>query len=140
MRIRLFMLLTFVMLTMVGCGTDDPWSSMVNKEFSNMDNWAGSGFYFYESDNERYCTYMIYGSGLPVIGNITSKIEHDGDQMWIQLPVDEALMYFEIDAPNTQDTIGVELTYENEKIIVNGMEFDFMEGLNNHEYVDGENQ
>jgi len=50
------------------------WESIVNQEFSNYDIFAGSGLYFYEDESLKYCTYKIYGSGVPVAFEHTSRV------------------------------------------------------------------
>ncbi len=139
MKIKSYIILLLIVLSITGCSVDNNWNSMVNKEFSNMDNWAGSGFYFYEEENEKYCTYMIYGSGFPVAGYFTTKIENDDDKMLIQLPIEEAKFFLE-EYETDQDSINIELEYVNEKVIVNGIEFTYIEGIETHKYIDSENE
>lgn len=50
------------------------WDSVVNQEFRNYDVFAGSGLYFYEDNSFKYCTYKIYGSGVPVAFEHTSRV------------------------------------------------------------------
>jgi len=140
MSIKKYVILALIVLSITGCSNDNAWNSMVNKEFSNMDNWAGSGFYFYEKEHERYCTYMVYGSGLPVAGYFTTKIENDEGKMVIQLPIEKAKLFLEEESDNTQENIDLELEYIDEKIVVNEIEFTYSEGLESHKYIDIENE
>ncbi|MBH1939667.1 hypothetical protein I5677_02015 [Mobilitalea sibirica] len=78
-RVLLLIVLSFLIM---GCSKKSiqtidtsTWKHIVDKEWSNFDSFAGSGFYFYEEDSVGYCVYMIYGSGLPVIYEYTSKVE-----------------------------------------------------------------
>jgi hypothetical protein len=58
---------------------DEFWSAVNDKEFTIKDigHGPGTGLYFYEKDASRFCIYLIYGSGLPVVGYIKYKITID---------------------------------------------------------------
>jgi len=89
---RLFILL--IVLALTGCNsiskTDQVnqsiWDKVVDKEYSNYDAWAGTGFNFYEIEGERYCTFLIYGSGVPVAYHYTTKVRMDDGRVILSLP------------------------------------------------------
>ncbi len=79
------------LLFLVGCSTsgneDEIWDTINNQEYSALNGWAGVGIYFYEKDSIKYCDYMIYGSGVPVVALITSEIQFESDdKLVISIP------------------------------------------------------
>ena len=65
------------------------WDKVVGREFSNYDSWAGSGFAFHEDDEGNWkCTFMIYGSGVPVAYHYTSEATIEDGLMMVELPND----------------------------------------------------
>lgn len=135
LKLKFAMILVLISLNSTGC-SNNTWDSIVNREFSNMDNWAGSGFYFYEVEDEKYCTYMIYGSGVPFAGEFTSKIIDDTGKMMIKFPIEGAEIFFEVDNRDTQETVSLELEYIDDEIHVNGIVFRETDGIENHKYIE----
>ena len=68
--------MTVIVFMLTGCQTKmNLWEEVVNKEWSNFDIWAGHGLYFHEDNGIKYCTFMVYGSGVPVANYYEAKIE-----------------------------------------------------------------
>jgi len=139
---KIFILLLFAVVILNGCSKEpEIWNSVVNKEFSNLDVWAGSGLYFYEKDNINYCTFMIYGSGVHVAGYYTSEIELTEDKiMLMELPFDYANGYLGEEIKDIQGMSHLELTYNNGIILVNDYKFEINEGIKNYKYIIEDNQ
>ncbi|MDQ2085335.1 DUF4830 domain-containing protein, partial [Herbivorax sp. ANBcel31] len=89
------------------------WSLIVDKEWSNFDNWAGSGLYFYEEDNIRYCTFKIYGSGVPVIYDYTTEVMIEEEGI-ISLELPEK--YFDEEKENSDKTAKMKVEFDDEVI------------------------
>lgn len=53
---------------------NEVWAAVVDQEFRNYDVFAGSGLFFYEDHSFKYCTYKIYGSGVPIAFEHTSRV------------------------------------------------------------------
>ena len=78
-----------LIIFLIGCNTTDKnrliktetWEAIIDKEWSNFDSFPGDGFYFYEQENRAYCTYYIYGSGLPIIYENTSEVKISDEGM-----------------------------------------------------------
>lgn len=51
------------------------WASIENREWENFDSFAGTGMYFYEENNKKYCLFMLYGSGVYVAGHHRSEVK-----------------------------------------------------------------
>lgn len=134
-KILIPLLLIVVMLS--GCSKkSEMWNSVVNKEFSNFDVWAGSGLYFYEENNINYCTFMSYGSGVYVSSHYTCEVELiEAEKMVIVLPFDDASQYLGEENSETQGMCQVELNYTNGVIKINEYEFKIYDGLVNHDHI-----
>lgn len=106
--------------------TSAVWNNIVNTEWSNFDDWAGTGLYFYEENNTYYCVYLIYGSGMPIIYSYKSILVIENEKMIIHLPINlETGMCF-----NNLDEIQVEkvtLEYEDNTIKFGGKRFQMSE-------------
>lgn len=138
MNKKILILFLFTLIFLSGCSKESEiWNSVVNKEFSNLDIWAGSGLYFYEENDTNYCTLMIYGSGVYVGGHYTSEVEFlEDEQMVIVLPFEYANVYIGEDITDTQGMIRVELDYINEMIKINDYDFEIFDGIKYHNYID----
>jgi hypothetical protein len=87
------------------------WEKVVNQEFSNFDVFAGSGLFFYEKDSFKYCTYKIYGSGVPVAFEHTSYVLIDEEgMMQIALPKKFEGGYY-LENSSNEENIFMELFY-----------------------------
>ncbi|WP_458633355.1 hypothetical protein [Paenibacillus sp. CMAA1364] len=65
----------------------DIWVSIENREWENDEKFVGTGMYFFEENNKKYCLFMLYGSGLPVIGHYKSEVKIKSNQeMEIEVP------------------------------------------------------
>ena len=53
------------------------WEYLLNQEFHTDNGWAGEGMYFRELDGKMFCDYMLFGSGLPVVGLISLEVNFD---------------------------------------------------------------
>ncbi|WP_410769435.1 hypothetical protein [Fontibacillus sp. BL9] len=73
--LAIFMLIGINNLNKYESESDDIWVSIENQEWENYENFAGTGMYFYEENNKKNCLFMMYGSGLPVIGHYTSEVK-----------------------------------------------------------------
>ncbi|MHA0858088.1 hypothetical protein ACH8E3_14530 [Paenibacillus sp. CMAA1364] len=61
--------------------------SIENREWENDEKFVGTGMYFFEENNKKYCLFMLYGSGLPVIGHYKSEVKIKSNQeMEIEVP------------------------------------------------------
>lgn len=114
-----------MILFLVSCNNNETWDEIAFKEFSNLEEWAGHGFYFFEEGNNNYCIFMIYGSGVQVAFSHTSEVEFDGEDIIIELP---------INIEETEELTKVSLEYEDGNIIFSGSKFENL-GFNNHEFI-----
>lgn len=91
---RIGVLLILMMVLFSGCikKVDNTaqlqvWDAVVDQEFRNYDVFAGSGLFFYEDHASKYCTYKIYGSGVPIAYEHTSRVLiKENGVMQISLP------------------------------------------------------
>jgi len=134
---KLLLICLLAVFFVCGCSNEsDTWDTIVNKEWSNLEVWAGSGFYFHEDDNVKYCTFMIYGSGVNVAGYHTSEVRIDENRIVvIQLPSDYASSYLGDEVLDVDSMSTVELIYSAGMILVNDNEFEVHEGISNYEYI-----
>ncbi len=109
------------------------WNQIVNREWSNIDAFPGTGFYFFQEDGGKYCLFMVYGSGLPIIYRSISEVTIRGNQIEIAVP----------DAMDLKETVpGVEkqssdtfiIQFENDHLIFSNMEYTNMR-LNNEDTI-----
>jgi hypothetical protein len=137
-------LIVVLLLVLIGCSEEnttntiesDTWKSVVNKEWSNLDVWAGSGLYFHEEDGVAYCTFMIYGSGVRVAGYYKSiaNVNEEG-RILISLPQNMSTGYLsEVDTAKAE-LVEVELSVRDNSITLGDYEFKVHEGFNNYEYI-----
>ncbi len=119
---RRYAIVILGVLLITGCSSSnqrvttetETWKSIVDKEWSNYEEFPGDGFYFYEEEGIAYCTYLIYGSGLPVIYNYKSlvNIEEGGIiEVSISLP--------ETEEDIKREEVKVKLKYEEDSIEYN---------------------
>lgn len=122
MKLKLIVSLVLIVVSLISVGCikkvdntqkDKVWGSVVNQEFSNFDVFAGSGLYFFEDNSFKYCTYKIYGSGVPVAFEHTSRvlIKQNGI-MQIALPKPFETGYFEEDS-SKNEAIYIELSFDD---------------------------
>ncbi|OAB47162.1 hypothetical protein [Paenibacillus antarcticus] len=65
----------------------DIWLSIDKHEWENYESFAGTGMYFFEENNKKYCLFMIYGSGVPVAGHYKSEVKIKSNQeIEIEIP------------------------------------------------------
>lgn len=129
---RYFMVIIILTLFLIGCNNQKTnktiesttWKQIVNKEWSNLDIWAGSGFNFYEEDNIGYCVFMVYGSGVPVMYDYTSTatIQEDG-VILITVPENIQSGYIQDVENETNKLVEVKLKFENNIIKLGDKEF-----------------
>lgn len=52
------------------------WRSIDHVEWDNndSDSFPGSGMYFFEENNKKYCVFMLYGSGVYVMAHHQSEV------------------------------------------------------------------
>lgn len=62
------------------------WQKIVDKNWSNFDNWAGEGIYFYEKNGRPISAFMIYGSGVPIVHLHESEVKFKNDYIIIEIP------------------------------------------------------
>jgi len=100
------------------------WSLIMDKEWINSDNWAGSGLYFYAEDDNKYCTFKIYGSGVPTIYDYTSEvaIEEEGI-ISIELPEKVQTGYLDKEKENSDKIVKIKLKHSDGVIKLGDMEF-----------------
>ena len=136
MRIVVFAML-IIIFNLAGCNKISQekklaiatWEKVANKEFSNWDFWAGTGLYFYEEDSEKYCVWMIYGSGVPVAYHYESKAVITEGIISISLPID-------IDSGALKEGIGnkkvseIKLVIEVDAVMMGDTKYIQSEGLN----------
>ncbi len=137
-------LIAVLLFILIGCSQEntintiesDTWKSVANKEWSNLDVWAGSGLYFHEEEGIAYCTFMIYGSGVRVAGHYTSIADvNEEGTILISLPQDMSTGYLsDIDTENVE-LVEVELVVGDNSIMFGNYEFEVHEGFNNYEYI-----
>lgn len=133
---KIFFIIILIALFLNACGQEsEVWQSLVDQEFSNLDVWAGSGFYFHEENHKKYCTFMIYGSGVHVAGSYTSEVEFDDqEKMIISLPSDLSLGYLGNEWTE-ESMVALELTYTDQNLYVNDISYEVNEGINNYQYI-----
>lgn len=53
------------------------WRSIDHVEWDNndSDSFPGSGMYFFEENNKKYCMFMLYGSGVYVMSHYQSEVK-----------------------------------------------------------------
>jgi len=94
MRKRWVLMLTvivaiFMVIGIINFNTykSDIWVSIKNREWENYEKFTGTGMYFFEDNNKKYCLFMLYGSGLPVIGHYTSEVKiRNSREIEIEVP------------------------------------------------------
>jgi hypothetical protein len=65
----------------------DIWLSIDKHKWENYESFAGTGMYFFEENNKKYCLFMIYGSGVPVAGHYKSEVKIKSNQeIEIEIP------------------------------------------------------
>jgi len=65
----------------------DIWLSIDKQEWDNNESFPGTGMYFFEENNKKYCLFMIYGSGVPVMGQYKSEVKIKSNQeIEIEIP------------------------------------------------------
>jgi len=134
----------FLLVILIGCEGEkddrtlesDTWKSLVNNEWSNLDVWAGRGFYFHEDEGTAYCTFMIYGSGVRVMGHYRSIVDiNEEGSIFISLP-EYVSSGFLSDAENqSEELVEVILTFRDNAIILNDYKFEVQEGISNYKYI-----
>ncbi|OAB38650.1 hypothetical protein PMSD_06450 [Paenibacillus macquariensis subsp. defensor] len=67
------------------------WLSIDKHEWENFESFAGTGMYFFEENNKKYCLFMLYGSGVPVMGHYKSEVEIKSNQE-IEIEIPNQLM------------------------------------------------
>jgi hypothetical protein len=145
-KINILLVLLFIaMVLLVGCGeenttdivtthmitteelstTNQIWESIINQEYVADNGWAGEGLFFYEEGNNKYCDYMLFGSGLPVVGLYKSEVTFvEENIMVISLPLLMATDYEStiIDVYSTE-WVEIILVYEEDSISGNDLVF-----------------
>ncbi|MFH2117147.1 MAG: hypothetical protein ABII85_03785 [Bacillota bacterium] len=127
--LKFFLLTLFAFILLVGCtpSTNDQevWDNIFDKEYANLDTWAGSGLYFYEKGNSKYCAFMIYGSGVPVAGLHISSVEIDEEGIIvIELPVVYSTGYIDIENQDNFDLVKVEILFTKEGLLLGNRLFE----------------
>ncbi len=114
----------------------DTWKSLVNNEWSNFDNWAGTAFYFNEKEETAYCTFMIYGSGVRVMDSYESKVDiSDDGSILIMLPEYLSTGYFKDVENLNKELVEVVLKFNDGSITFNEKKFKIHDGVSNYEYI-----
>lgn len=132
---KLIILFLLCTLILSACSDKtDTWRSVQNTEWSNFSVWAGSGFFFYEDNNSKYCTFMIYGSGVEVADYYTTTVEVDGNKLIVKIPSSFTSSYLN-EQSNGEEVTSIELIYDEGLILVNGYEFDVHEGTIRHKSI-----
>ena len=107
-KINVLMFLLFLtMILLLGCGeenttviittnnvtteeistTNKVWETILNQEYFAFNEWAGEGLFFYEEESIKYCDYMLFGSGMPVVGLFKSEVIFiEENQLMISIP------------------------------------------------------
>lgn len=135
-KLMVIAMLSFYMICLNGCSTsdgldsDDIWIKLNDTEFFADDGWAGSGIFFYEENNEKYCLFMLYGSGVRITGYEINKIEvHDDNTISIVALESNALILYYID-----DATDFTFRYEVDGIQLGDLYYE-VSPIQNHEYV-----
>lgn len=133
-----------IVMLLVGCNTtrntatieSNTWRSLVDHEWSNMEIWAGTGFYFYEEDGVPHCTYMLYGSGVRVMGSYDSEvtIEEEG-MIIISLPEYVSSGHLTDDDTLTDEPFEVILSYDNDTVYFGDFAYEVHDDIGNYEYI-----
>lgn len=110
------------------------WEKVANKEFSNWDYWAGTGLYFYEAEGEKYCVYMIYGSGVPVAYHYESKAVITKGNIIISLPTNMEVSDLNEDNSNNK-VKEINLIIEDDLVKMGETKFVRSEGLNSYNKI-----
>lgn len=71
----LLVITLFIGINHLNRNESDIWVSIDNLEWENYESFAGTGMYFFEENNKKYCLFMLYGSGLPVISYHQSEVK-----------------------------------------------------------------
>jgi len=140
------LLIVILLVILMGCSKEntlstiesDTWKRVVNKEWSNLDVWAGSGLYFHDDDGIAYCTFMIYGSGVNVAWYYTAiaNVNEEG-KILISVPQDISTGYLSDKDSENKELVEVELSVGDNSITFGDHDFEVQEGVNNYEYIDG---
>jgi len=123
----LSLMLAFVLVCLSGCSStisnNEVWQAVNDKEFRNDFNeiGPGTGLYFYEKGESKYCLFMIYGSGIPVLGVINYEIEIEGSGVFRVLSASEFESEFFQD-PSQKDDFAFE--YSLEGILFDGLMYE----------------
>lgn len=141
MKIKV-LVLCILLLILAGCKNKssspiktETWNHIVNKEWSNLDIWAGSGMYFYEDEDDAYCTFMIYGSGVRVAGHYTSKVVKNSDnEIMIQLPTRYSKGHLS-DVEDEEKLVEVILSINENAILLDDLEFKVIPDVENYKYI-----
>lgn len=114
---RKLLVVLLLVLFLSACKTDNidlgekyqaVWDEIVNQEYTADNGWAGEGIYFYEKDSQLYCDYLLYGSGVRVMGLIPMDVSFD-EEANIVLTMPYSLSIHDFDNESTEM---VEVTLE----------------------------
>jgi len=121
--LKIFFLTLFAFVLLSGCNpstsNEEVWDDIFDNEYANFDVWAGSGLYFYEEGNNKYCAFMIYGSGVPVAGLYISSVVIDKDGLIvIELPAVYSTGYTDNENQDDFDLVEVEILFTEEGLLL----------------------
>lgn len=108
---KIVSIILLVLIVSVGCSPKDDtvdtdiWKSIVDLEWRGENGIAGDAFYFYMKDEVPTCTYLLYGSGFPVIFHSTSNVFID-DSGLIQVNLEVS--------PDSEEKLLLTLEFNNE--------------------------
>jgi hypothetical protein len=137
-------LIIILLLTLIGCSKEnttstldsDTWNKVVNKEWSNLEVWAGSGFYFHEEEGIAYSTFMIYGSGVRVSGYYKTIVDvNEEGTILISLPEHMMTGYLNDVDKESIELVKVEISVGDNSIKLGNYEFKIQKDINNYEYI-----
>lgn len=109
------------------------WNQIVNREWSNIDSFPGMGFYFFQEDGGKYCLFMVYGSGLPIIYRSVSEVSIHGNQIEIAAPVAMDLKEM-VPGIEKQSSGTFIIQFENDRLIFSDTEYTHMR-LNDEDII-----
>lgn len=140
-QILIILLMLTILLSLMGCNKNTNnqsdkitiWDNIVNKEWSNYDSWAGTGLYFYEEDNNRYCIYMVYGSGVPVAYHFISDAWIEEDKVKVLLPINIEIGKFNAE-PDEKEVEEVIFKFEDNAIKHGDLKFGISD-LNSIDFI-----
>lgn len=138
MKRRLILILTIISAIFIIIGLNnwvenesDIWVSIENREWENDEKFAGTGMYFFEENNKKYCLFMLYGSGLPVIGHYKSEVKIRSNQE-IEIEVPKYMVELKT---TDQDLQRYKIEFKKGSLLINKMIYEASKEPSNYKNI-----